>query len=77
MAFAGDLDGDNKIELLIPIQNRMDLGAVGRNSTGAHVKWTIPLGGRLSTNLAAVTLSDGSLAVGIGRQDGVLRIWLP
>jgi hypothetical protein len=77
MAFAGDLDSDGKIELLIPNQNRTELGGIGRNSSGASVEWTIPIGGRLSTNLSAVALADGGLAVGIGRQDGVLRLWLP
>lgn len=77
MAFASDLDGDSIFELLLPNQNLTKLGAIKRNATGADVEWTIPLGGRLSTNLAAVTLADGRLAVGIGREDGVLRLWLP
>lgn len=33
--------------------------------------------GILNTNLAAVTLADGNMAIGIGRKDGVLRLWLP
>jgi hypothetical protein len=77
MAFAGDLDGDNIFELLLPSQDLTELGAISRNSTGANVKWTIPTGGILSTNLAAVTLADGDMAIGIGRKDGVLRLWLP
>ena len=76
MALAGDLDDDGRVELLLPSQERIELGGIRRTATGAEVAWTIPLGGEISTNLAAVTLSDGSLAVGVGRKDGVLRLWL-
>jgi len=77
MGLAADLDGDGRVELLVPSQEGTELGAIRRTAGGAVVAWALPLGGRLSTNLAAVTLSDGSLAVGAGRSDGVLRLWLP
>lgn len=77
MALAGDVDGDGRVELLLPSQERTELGAIRRTADGAEVAWIVPLGGRISTNLAAATLSDGSLAVGAGRSDGVLRLWLP
>ena len=77
MAAAGDFDGDGRIEILLPSQSRTELGAVRRTRTGAEVAWTVPVGGRVATNLAAVRLSDGTLAVGLGRDDGVLRLWLP
>lgn len=76
-AIAGDLDGDGRIELLVPDQAQQVLGAIRRNLAGAETVWTIPIGGILSTNLAGVTLADGSLGVGIGREDNVLRLWLP
>lgn len=77
MAAAGDFDGDGRIELLLPNQSRTELGAIQRISDGAVVAWTIPLNGVLSTNLAGVTLPDGRLMVGVGRDDGTLRVWGP
>ena len=76
-AIAGDLDGDGRIELLVPDQAQQVLGAIRRNLAGAKTVWTIPIGGKLSTNLAGITLAEGGLAVGIGREDNVLRLWLP
>jgi hypothetical protein len=76
-AIAGDLDGDGYVELLVPDQAQEFLGAIRRTNDGAETAWSIPLGGRLNTNLAAVTLPSGDLALGAGREDGVLRLWLP
>lgn len=76
-ALAGDFDGDGYIELLLPNQAMTELGAVRQLPGGAEVSWTVPVGDRMSTNLAAVALFDGGLAVGVGHAGGVLRIWLP
>ena len=77
MAAAADFDGDGRIELLLPSQSRTEPGAIRRTQAGAEVAWTVSVGGRAVTNLAVVTLSDGTLAVGMGREDGVLRLWVP
>ena len=77
MALAGDFDGDGQVELLLPSQGQTELGGIQCIAEGAEVAWTVPVGGRVSTNLAAVTLSDGKLAVGVGQAEGVLRLWLP
>jgi hypothetical protein len=77
MAAAGDFDGDGHAELLLPDQALTTLGGIRRTDNGAIVAWTVPLGGRLSTNLSAVGVAGGRLAVGAGRQDRVLRIWFP
>ena len=77
MAAAADFDGDGRIELLLPSQSRTELGAIRRTQVGAEVAWTVSVDGRMATNLAVVTLLDGTLAVGVGRDDGVLRLWLP
>ena len=53
------------------------LGAVERTSFGAEANWDVPIGGRLSTNIAAVQQADGGLLVGAGHEGEVLRIWLP
>jgi hypothetical protein len=77
MALAGDFDGDGATELLLPNQARTELGAIRRTADGAEVAWTVPMNGRLSTNLAAVQLANGQLAIGAGREDGILRVWQP
>jgi hypothetical protein len=77
MAAAGDFDGDGRVELLVPTPSLEALGAIRRTRSGAEVAWTLRLGGRLGTNLGAVRRSDGRLALGVGREDRVLRLWLP
>jgi hypothetical protein len=76
-AIAGDFDGDGRVELVVPNQVQEILGAVRRNSEGAESVWSLPLGGRLSTNLAAVSHWSGEMTLGAGREDGVLRLWIP
>jgi len=77
MGAAGDFDGDGRLEILLPNQRLTELGAVRRTATGVEIAWSVSLGGRLRTNLAAVTLSNGTLAIGAGREGKILRIWLP
>ena len=77
MAAAGDFDGDGRVELLVSDLPLTSLVGVRRTDDGAEAAWTVPVGGRMSTNLSAVALDDGQMAVGVGRQDGVLRVWLP
>jgi hypothetical protein len=77
MAAVGDFDGDGQLEVLLPDQRRESLGGIRRTVDGAVVAWQVPLGGRLVTNLAAVTLPDGGLAVGAGHDGAALRVWLP
>jgi hypothetical protein len=72
-----DLDDDGQVELLLPSQNLAELGAIRRTTDGADVAWTVPVGGRVGTNLAAVALPNGGLAVGVGRTDGILRMMSP
>jgi hypothetical protein len=77
MAVAGDFDGDGQLELLLPDQGRNVLGAIRRTTGGAEVAWSLPVEGKVSTNIAAVMLDDGGLAVAVGREDDVLRVWQP
>ncbi len=77
MAVAGDFDGDGQMELLLPVQDRTMLAGIQRTTTGAAQAWTVGVGGVAATNLAAVTLPDGLLALGVGREDGTVRLWLP
>ena len=77
MAIAGDFDGDGLIELLLPNQSRNELGAIQRTFDGADVAWKLPIEGQMSTNLGAVTLDNGTIIIGVGRSDNILKIWLP
>ena len=54
-----------------------NLTKIRRTGDGAEAVWSVPLDGILTTNLAAVSFPDGGIAVGLGRSDGVLRVWLP
>lgn len=75
MALAGDFDGDGSVELVVPTQNLFQLGFIRRIQGGAEVAWTMPIGGRAATNIAAAAPEYGGLALGIGREDNVLRVW--
>jgi hypothetical protein len=77
MSAAGDFDGDGTPELLVLNPSVSELIAVRRTSEGAEIVWVIPLDGKLNTNLAATILPEGNIALGIGRSDGVLRLWIP
>jgi hypothetical protein len=77
MAVAGDFNETGQLAILLPNQARTELAAIQHGLQGAEVAWTVPADGTIVTNLAAVELAEGDLAVGVGRQDGVLRIWQP
>ena len=77
MAAAGDFDGDGRPELLLPTQSRDALGGIRWEAEGAQVMWTLPLDGQLTTNVGAMTLLNGRIAVAVGMDTGVLRIWGP
>jgi hypothetical protein len=75
LALAGDFDGDGAVELLLPNQGRTELTAIAHTACGAAAEWTLPLGGELATNLAAVETADGGIALAAGRANRVLRLW--
>ncbi len=74
-AVAGDFNGDGRMEILLPTQDRTQLGGIQRTDGGAEVVYQLPIDGVLTTNLAGATLITGETAVAVGREDGVLRIW--
>jgi len=71
---AADLDGDGATELLVPSTDRRTLGALRRTDSGARTAWSLSLGGRLTTNLTGVGLTEDRVAIGGGTPTGV-RIW--
>ncbi len=66
MALVGDLDGDGKLEVVVPGLGQESLHGIGYLDGITDILWTISLGGRLTSNLVGVTQSDGSLALGAG-----------
>lgn len=76
-AVVGDFDGDDRQELLVPDQSRRTLAAIRHSAEGAEEIWDLPVGGLMSTNVATVTLSDGTLGAGVGHNGQALRLWLP
>jgi hypothetical protein len=77
MALAADLDMDGNVELLVPTQDMKALSALRLVNGSLLVAWEIELGARIASNLSAVTLEDGRIALGVGLQDARLRIWSP
>ncbi|MCC6565611.1 MAG: hypothetical protein IT298_07615 [Chloroflexi bacterium] len=78
MAVAGDFDGDGRVELVLPDQERRNLAGLRRDGPeDIEVAWIVPVDGMVSTNLAALTLADGHLALAVGTDSGLLHIWLP
>ena len=75
MGLAGDLDGDGQPELVVFDQSLVELMALRRTEDGIDGAWQTPVGGKAATNLASVDLGGG-ITLGVGRDDGVLRIWL-
>ncbi|RUA20804.1 MAG: hypothetical protein DSY79_09490 [Chloroflexi bacterium] len=75
MGLAGDLDGDGQPELVVFDQSLVELMALRRTEDGIDGAWQPPVGGKAATNLASVDLGGG-ITLGVGRDDGVLRIWL-
>ena len=75
MALAGDVDGDGMVELLVPSEDFTSLGGIRRTAEGAEAAWTVPVCGRVTTNIAGVATADGRMNIGVGRDDAVLRIW--
>ena len=77
LGVAGDFDGDGRVELLLPDRSMSRLAGIRRTATGAKEAYSVPLGGTMASNPATAMLPDGKMIVGIGRKDGVLRLWLP
>lgn len=77
ISVAGDFDNDGKIEVLqIERYSRNEFGAFELSDNGPLLDWTIPLDGAISSNTAAVTLPNNTIALGIGLGQS-LRIWHP
>ncbi len=63
--------------VLLPNNRRTVLNGIQHTEEGASVVLDLPIGAQLSSNPASVPLAGGLLAVAIGRNDGMLRVWSP
>ncbi|MBN2500751.1 MAG: hypothetical protein JXB38_08245 [Anaerolineales bacterium] len=77
MAVAGDFNGDGQPEIVLPNQSLTTIAGIQRNIDGAAITWELALNSKLTTNLAAVNLDTDGLLLGIGLNNGTLRVWLP
>ncbi len=77
MGVAGDFDGDGLPEVVVTNQSRDTIAAVTNGGLSVDEMWTLPLDGALITNLAALQLADGSLALAAGTNTSTLHIWAP
>lgn len=75
MAVAGDFNGDNRPELVLPTLDLLALAGIQHTSEGAEELWRLTLPAALSTNLSALTTENGQLVLGVGTADNKLRIW--
>jgi hypothetical protein len=60
----------------MPGQAGAELGATFHIHASAQLDWRTPVGGTVMINLFAGSNLDGSVGVGVGRADGVLRFWV-
>ena len=77
MAVAADFDSDGKTELLVPNETFDTLLLLSRTKEGVEVESTYPVDGTVWTNIAAVMSGGEAIVAAVGREDGVLRVWVP
>jgi hypothetical protein len=77
MALAMDADADGRVELVLPNQSLHTLAAIQRTTQGADVDWELVLDDLVSSNIASARFSNGTIAIGLGLESGLLRLWLP
>ena len=76
-SITGDFDNDGKPEvLLINRDSASELAAYSLSKNSANKDWILNLSDEVSSNIAAVTLENNSIALGIG-QGRVLKVWHP
>ena len=75
MALLADVDGDDRLELVVPTDEMTALGVLRRTPDGFEVVALLPLGARLVTNVAATMDPGGGLVLAAGTDDGRLRVF--
>ena len=75
MALLADVDGDGRLDVVVPAQTFDELALLTRTDDGFEELGTLALDGRLRTNVAATPTIDGGLVLAVGTDDGRLRIF--
>jgi hypothetical protein len=75
MALLVDADADRQLEVVVPTQAMTELAILDRTAEGFEEIMRLPLGGRLTTNVAAAIDRHGRLSLAVGTDDGRLRIF--
>lgn len=75
MALLADTDADGRSEVVVPTQDMTALGVLTRTGDGFRLLDTLPLDGRLASNLAAAVDADGQLHLAVGTSDGRVRVF--
>jgi hypothetical protein len=76
IALAGDFAPGAGAELLLPDSGFGSLTLLQRLPGGTKGVLQLPAGGTITTNIAAA-VPRGTITVGVGREDGMLRLWIP
>jgi hypothetical protein len=76
-ALGGDFNGDGQPEIVVSDPSWERLIGLQHTAQGVVEVWELPLDGKLTTNLSAVTLPDGKIALAAGTDQPTLDIWLP
>ena len=77
MTLVADMDGNGMQELIVPNTSYDQIHGLEINGDRLSDVWDQELNARLLTNIATVSFSDGSLALGVGTTNQELLIWLP
>jgi hypothetical protein len=72
---AADVIGDSRQEIIVPTQDRTALGVLSRNADGVDVVAELSLPGRVTSNLAAVRSPDREIALAVGTDEAILRVY--
>jgi hypothetical protein len=73
LGLVADIDGDGRVEVLVPNQSMTALGVLRRTDGGVEVVADIDLPGNLTSNLAAVADEAGRIWFAAGTDRAVLR----
>jgi hypothetical protein len=75
MALLADTDADGQLEIVVPTQSMTELAILERTPDGFAEVATLPLDGRLASNIGAAVDRDGRLSLAVATEDGRLRIF--
>ena len=75
MALLADVDGDGRLDVVVPTQDHRALGLLIRTTDGFEELDRLTLVGELATNVAATHTATGDLVLAAGTADGRLHFF--